>query len=115
MTLVVTVTSGFQVHPDISIRKTLLGEPGADGLFYPDRQIREFCTKKGITVLNLAPTFQSYAERNGIHLHGFGANLGKGHWNEEGHRLAGKTIATAICGLPMTETIINWHSTVGGR
>ncbi len=97
--LVVTLTSGVQVHPDPSIREGSLGKPDPDGLYYPDRRIRDVCRRNGIPVLNLAPSFQSYAERNGAFLHGSGANRGGGHWNREGHRIAGERIAEAVCGL----------------
>ena len=50
-------------------------------------------------MLNLAPLFQSYAEENKVFLHGFqsSGNLGRGHWNEDGHRLAGELIARWLC------------------
>jgi hypothetical protein len=46
-------------------------------------------------MLALAPVFCEYAEREQVYLHGFRSNgtLGQGHWNEDGHRLAGKVIA----------------------
>jgi hypothetical protein len=48
-------------------------------------------------VLNLARNFQAYAERHKLFLHGFDPNPGGGHWNKEGHRLAGKAIAERLC------------------
>ena len=41
----------------------------------------------------LGPTFQQHAERDGVFFHGFEPILGWGHWNEEGHALAGRLIA----------------------
>ncbi len=40
---------------------------------------------------------QAYAEQNKVFLHGFGANIGNGHWNQLGHRLAGEWIAQKLC------------------
>ncbi len=96
--LVVTLTNGIQVHPDKSITKKNMKSLGVENLFYPDFRIKEFGTKKNFPVLNLAPPFQTYAEKNGVFLHGFDTtNLGKGHWNNEGHRLAGKMITEYVC------------------
>jgi len=33
------------------------------------------------TGLTLAPELQEFAERNHVFLHGFGENIGNGHWN----------------------------------
>jgi hypothetical protein len=41
---------------------------------------------------------QKYAEDENVFLHGFkNTELGTGHWNENGHQLAGKLIAGKIC------------------
>jgi hypothetical protein len=40
---------------------------------------------------------QSYADQNKVFLHGFGSDLGNGHWNAEGHRLASDLIAQHMC------------------
>jgi hypothetical protein len=53
--------------------------------------------REGFSVLNLAPEFQAYAERHKVFLHGFEPNPGGGHWNKNGHRLAGKAIAARLC------------------
>jgi hypothetical protein len=59
-------------------------------------------------VLNLAEIFQRYAEQHNLFLHGFDPKPGWGHWNKQGHHLAGKTIAEKLCrdimanGLPRT-------------
>jgi hypothetical protein len=47
-------------------------------------------------VITLAPELQAYAEKNGSFLHGFGSNLGNGHWNAVGHRVAGELIAQKL-------------------
>jgi len=99
--LVVTLSNGVQVHPDPALRRAYAKRIGVPDLFYPERRIRALCDRKGIPVLSLAPLFQEYAETHKAYLHGFGANLGAGHWNRDGHGLAGRLIAQAICrGLP---------------
>ncbi len=95
--LVVTLSNGIQVHPDPALRAAYAKRIGAPDLFYPERRIRALCERKGIPVLCLAPAFQEYAETHKVFLHGFGASLGAGHWNRDGHRLAGRLIARAIC------------------
>lgn len=95
--LVVAVSSGLQAHPDPKVRRAAEARLGAGDLFYAERRLESFCRSKGIAVLNLGPEFQARAERDGIFLHGFGKNAGWGHWNAAGHRLAGNSIAQAVC------------------
>ena len=94
--LVTTLSNAIQVHPDREVREKFMTRIGASDLFYPERRIERFGSQHGFSVLNLSPAFQNYAEKNGVFLHGFGAGLGKGHWNREGHRLAGQILAEWI-------------------
>jgi hypothetical protein len=41
---------------------------------------------------------QGYADQNKVFLHGFGSDLGNGHWNASGHQLASQLIAQKLCG-----------------
>jgi hypothetical protein len=96
--LVVTLTNGLQVHPNPFFRESFKLALGTPTLLYPDQRIRELGEREGFAVLNLAPELQAYAELNRVFLHGFeNSILGAGHWNSEGHRLAGETIARAMC------------------
>ena len=96
--LVVTLSIGIQVHPDPAVRQHFRKAFGLQTLFYPDLRIKALEERKGIAVLNLAQPFQIYAERNNIFLHGFeNSGFGGGHWNAEGHQLAGKMIASRLC------------------
>jgi hypothetical protein len=95
--LVVTLTNPIQVYPDASVRKRFMQRVGLVDLFYPDRRIKALGLREGFSVLNLAEDFQLYAEQHKVFLHGFEPNPGGGHWNKEGHRLAGKTIAERLC------------------
>jgi hypothetical protein len=95
--LVVTLSSGIQVHPNPSVRQTFMERLGIRDLFYPDLHIKVLGEREGFPVLNLAPLLLAYAEQHKVFLHGFGTNMGSGHWNVEGHRLAGETIAQKLC------------------
>ena len=95
--LVVNLSNGIQVHPDASGRQAFMKRLGINDLFYPERRIKDLGEREGIAVLNLAPALQSYAEQNRVFLHGFGSDIGNGHWNELGHRVAGEMIARKVC------------------
>ena len=69
---------------------------GFDTLFYPDNRIRSLCVREDLPVITLAPELQAYAEKSCSFLHGFGSDLGNGHWNTLGHRVAGELIAQKL-------------------
>jgi hypothetical protein len=96
--LVVTLTTGVQVEPDRNRREELRRRLAIADLFYPDQRIQALGTREGFRVLSLAEPFQHYAEQRGVFLHGFANTApGTGHWNEDGHRLAGNLIARELC------------------
>jgi lysophospholipase L1-like esterase len=95
--LVVTGSMGIQVNPDANVRQGFMNRLGIRSLFYPDERIKALGEREGFGVLNLAPTLQDYATRNGVMLHGTGDTKGRGHWNEAGHQLAGELIAQELC------------------
>ncbi|HEV2176117.1 MAG TPA: SGNH/GDSL hydrolase family protein [Terriglobia bacterium] len=95
--LVVTLSNGIQVDPDPAVREQYAKRLGVDNLFYPDFRVKALAEREGIPVLTLAPAFQQYAEQHHTYLHGFRQDPGRGHWNEEGHRLAGQMMAQKIC------------------
>jgi len=97
--LVVTLSNGIQVRPDRAVREKFARQLGVSDLFYPDRRIRAAGERDGFPVLNLAPLLQAYADKHQIFLHGFGDALGVGHWNAEGHAVAGRQIAEWIACL----------------
>ncbi len=102
--LVVTLSSGIQVSLDrvkyeqfkqsFERQYKTPFEP-----FYPDYRIKAFLEKNNINYLILAPQLQRTAVEKNIYMHGFGNNLGGGHWNENGHRYAGEIIANKLCGM----------------
>jgi hypothetical protein len=93
----VTLSNGPQVLPDPKSTAEFMGQFGITDLFYPDKRIRALADREGISVITLAPEMQSYAERNKVFLHGFGGNMGFGHWNVEGHKVAGELLAEKLC------------------
>jgi hypothetical protein len=94
---VVTLSNGPQVLPDPNQREALKKRLGATDLLYPDNRIRAFCERENISVITLAPDLQQFAEQNKVFLHGFDKNIGNGHWNVTGNRVAGELIAKKIC------------------
>lgn len=96
--LVVTLSNGIQVYPDANVRQIFVQRAGASDLFYPDNRLRSFCDREKIPVVTLAPQLRDYAEQNKVFLHGFGANVGNGHWNQLGHRVAAQLITEKLCG-----------------
>jgi hypothetical protein len=97
---VVTLSNGIQVHPEAERTERFARELGSDDLFLPDRRVAAIGAKLGFPVSVLAPRLQRIARDRGIHLHGFGPNLGNGHWNENGHRHAADLIADDLCAEP---------------
>jgi hypothetical protein len=96
--LVVTLSNGIQVYPDAKVREIFLKRIGATDIFYPDNRLKSFCEREQIPVVTLAPQLGSYADQHKVFLHGFGANLGNGHWNQLGHRVAAELITQKLCG-----------------
>jgi hypothetical protein len=97
--MVITLTNPPQVLPAPAAREAFLQRVGAKDIFYPDNRIAQFCRREGIPVASLAPAMQQYAQQNNTMLHGFGKDLGNGHWNVAGHRIAGQLAADEICKL----------------
>ena len=94
----VTLSVGWQVHPDPAVRRRRMRALGAETAFYPERRLRGFAAGNGIHILTLAPPLQRLAEAEGVHMHGFAdPNSGDGHWNPNGHRHAGRLIAERLC------------------
>jgi hypothetical protein len=95
--VVVTLSNGPQVLPIPELREAFKQRFGITDLFYPDDRIKALCAREGIPVITLAPELQEFAQRNNVVLHGFGENIGNGHWNPTGHRVAGELIAKKMC------------------
>jgi hypothetical protein len=94
---VVTLSNGIQVYPDPAAREAFRQRVGAADLFYAERRFKTLGEREGFPVYNLAPDLQAYADRHRVFLHGFGAQRGNGHWNEDGHRVAGELLTQKLC------------------
>ncbi len=96
--LLVTLSNPIQAYPDPKMREQFMQMTGVQDLFYPDKRLKALGERDGFKVLNLAPTFQAYADKNHVFLHGFeNSFLGTGHWNSRGHYLAGTMLAQELC------------------
>jgi hypothetical protein len=95
--VVATLSNDAQVLPKPEMTEKFMKQYGITDLFYPDKRIKSLGAEKGIPVITLAPGLQSYAVRNQIFLHGFEATLSFGHWNADGHRVAGESLAQKLC------------------
>jgi hypothetical protein len=113
---VVTLSNGIQVFPDASAREAFARRVGAADLFYAERRVKTLGEREGFPVYNLAPDLQAYADRSKVFLHGFGAQRGNGHWNEDGHRVAGELLTGRLCDwlAPDSETPHDAGNTEGG-
>jgi hypothetical protein len=95
--LVVTLSNGAQVIPNAAQREDFKRRLGIVDLLYPDNRIKALGFREGFPVITLAPELQSFADQNRVFLHGFGKNIGNGHWNVAGNRVAGELLAKKIC------------------
>lgn len=95
--VVVTLSNGPQVLPNQDARRAYMQRFGISDLFYPDNRIKQVCLRSNIPVITLAPELQTYAEKEKVFLHGFGSDIGNGHWNAAGHTRAGELLAENLC------------------
>jgi hypothetical protein len=95
--LFVMLSNPIQANPDRAQREAFMKRVGVETLFYPEERLGGLTSRNNIPSLFLAPSLQKYADEHQVYLHGFGANLGSGHWNENGHRVAGELIAQKLC------------------
>jgi len=94
--LLVTLSNDIQVNPDKKAREEFRRKLGAEDLFYPEMRFTSIGEREGFEVLTLAPQMQSWVDQHGVSVHGFGGKTG-GHWNAQGHKLAGDAIAERLC------------------
>jgi hypothetical protein len=96
--LVVTLSNAIQVYPDPAVRQRFLQHVGAETVFYPNLRLRALAEREQIDFLDLAQPMQVHADQNKVFLHGFGNDIGNGHWNAIGHQVAAELIAKKLCG-----------------
>jgi hypothetical protein len=96
--MLMTLSNGIQVNPDRSERDAYAARIGSNDLFLPDRRLSEFAASEQIPSLMMAPILRRWAEANETCVQGFQEPwLCQGHWNVDGHRVAGQELAQALC------------------
>lgn len=95
--LVVVLDNDVQSLPNPKSRENFMQSIGVTDLSYPNRRVEDFCKSEGIEVLDIAPMMRDYAERNNVYLHGFGKDIGNGHWNSAGHAQAAELMTQKVC------------------
>lgn len=96
--LLATLSNGIQVHPDPEVRNAFIRDHRITDIFYPDHRIAILAERNHIPHVMLAPDLQRWAVEHNSCVHGFSnATLCGGHWNQSGHHLAGKILATELC------------------
>jgi hypothetical protein len=99
--VVVTGSNGIQVARSADVRLSFERRIGVEDLFYPEQRLTSFAKANGIRLEVLAPELRTYAETHNVELHGFGENIGNGHWNQAGHRAAGEILGRRLCSAGM--------------
>jgi len=86
-----------QVDPDDKARSAFERSLGIQDLFISDNLFANFAAGHAILHGTLAPALLNFAKANHTVLHGFPGGLrNSGHWNESGHRVAGKLMARTL-------------------
>jgi hypothetical protein len=97
--LVVVLDNDVQSLPVAASRENFMRSIGVTDLSYPNRRVEDYCRARGIEVMDIAPEMLQYAERNQVYLHGFGKDVGNGHWNSAGHKEAARLMTRKVCEL----------------
>ena len=96
--IVTTVSMAEQADPDPVRRAEWMRERGVADLFYPDKRLYALSQAASFDMVPLAPAMARIAERTGKYLHGFPDQWpGRGHWNHNGHAVAGQILAQELC------------------
>jgi len=95
--LLVVGSNPIQVHPDRAVRERFKAYVGVDSLFYGNLRLAQFADREQIDFFDLAQPMEKYADETKVFLHGFGKEIGKGHWNADGHREAAELILQKMC------------------
>jgi hypothetical protein len=94
------IGTGVQVHPSAAATARFAAAIGVADLGYPVRRLLAAAARNEMPVLNLPALMAGHAERAGVLLHGFpGGRPGFGHWNADGHAVAGAAAARLVCDL----------------
>jgi hypothetical protein len=118
--LLVIVSYAYQVYPGRAARERMLDKLGVPDALYVNHRLEALGRREKFKVLSLAEPMQSLADKQHVYFHGFANTaMGRGHWNERGHRVAGELISAAVCEMfeakVTTRTSSALHSKDGGR
>ena len=93
----ITLDMPEQVDPEAANRSAFEHRLGISDVFLADRLMAQFAERQGIRHAALAPKMLAFSEAHNMVLHGFSNTpRNSGHWNELGHRVAGKLIAQEL-------------------
>jgi hypothetical protein len=94
----VTLDTPEQDSPNPEVRQDWTCKLGKVSPYYADKELNDFAQEHELCHLMLAPLMARNAAARNVYLHGFfNTPPGTGHWNDAGHELAGKLIASALC------------------
>jgi hypothetical protein len=97
--MVISLSSGIQVHPDPAVRAEFVRARDIKDIFYPNHRIEKVAAQLGLRSILLGPSFLEAAERDRAYFHGFpNTRMGAGHWNEAGNLMAAEVVAARLCG-----------------
>jgi hypothetical protein len=95
--VVVLTSNGIQVVPSREQRVAFAKRLGVDDLNYPNRRLVGYCNSHSIAAIDLVPELTKFADESHVYLHGFDQDIGNGHWNRVGHKIAGEAIGRHLC------------------
>lgn len=93
---IASLSTPAQVYPDKNIRDSIAKKLNVSNLDYPDERLADLTTSMKVPYFPLAKHLRLYADTNKKRLHG-NSDFAGGHWNELGHRIAGKRLADLLC------------------
>ncbi|MGB3514396.1 MAG: SGNH/GDSL hydrolase family protein [Microcoleaceae cyanobacterium] len=96
--LLFTIGTSLQVNPHQPSRENYMKSFNIEDLLYPSKRLKKLGEDYNFPVVDLVEPFQNYADENQVCLHGFeNTAMCVGHWNADGHKLAGEIIAEKLC------------------
>lgn len=99
--VLMTLSTAAQVDPDPARRRATAERLGVPDLDHPERRFEAWTRSEGIRWVSAVPALRRAAESTGECVHGFpGPWACQGHWNAQGHRIAGELLARALCAAP---------------
>ena len=92
------LSTAIQVHLDEMLQRRFQRKFRVSSMNFAGNRLNDFARRMGIPILNLVPGMREHAIKHNQLLHGFeNAQLGFGHWNENGHRVASRIFAESLC------------------